>query len=167
MIVRTKSPAKNSAFSPKTPYENALKLSAAAVAVFGCLSPTAFAAPLAPAQFAATCTIAAGAVSSEVTVGTVPSGKDFISQTASFYTVSQVSRSISQVYIATTGGGTLAYFAIPEAAGDGSAYPGATLAATYYADPGTEIVANCYRNGSTTNAESFEVSISGTYQAMK
>jgi len=138
------------------------KLAAAAILAAG-IPASALAAKVSAAGFSVACTIAAGSTSGTVTIATVPAGKELQVQTSSYYTFGQASGSIGQVYLGTTAGGAGGYIAVPEALADGSIYPGATLAATFYADPGSRLFANCYRSGSTASSESMEITIAGNY----
>lgn len=112
--------------------------------------------------------IAAGASSGgdngNVSPGTqtvlIPAGKRLVVQTVSMYRSGTISSSTTQIFINASVNGTYAAFALPFAQPTAGSYSGATLNGPFYADGGTELLANAFRS-STAGTESDVVAISG------
>jgi len=90
----------------------------------------------------------------------IPAGKRLVVQTVSAYRSGAISTQTVQIFINTSVGGTYAAFAMPLISGSTASYVGAAQPITFYADGGTELLANAFRSG-TSGAESETVTITG------
>jgi hypothetical protein len=96
-------------------------------------------------------------------VATVPAGKRLVIQTVSFFRASATTGSIGQLAIQTSVHGVTGDYVLPAATADGLFRPGATLAAKFYADPGTQLLAFFIRTGTNSGIENVSVTITGYY----
>jgi hypothetical protein len=106
-----------------------------------------------------------GSDNGDVSPGTqtllIPAGKRLVVQSASMYrSGAGAAKSTIQIFVNTNVNGTYASYALPLATDNGANYAGATLNGTFYADGGTELLANAFRNN-TTGAENVVVSVTG------
>jgi hypothetical protein len=90
----------------------------------------------------------------------IPAGKRLVVQTVSMYRQGTIATQTVQIFINSSFGGTYTAFALPVVGGTTASYVGAAQPMTFYADGGTELLANVFRSG-TTGAESETVTISG------
>ncbi len=90
----------------------------------------------------------------------IPTGKRLVVQTVSMYRSGATSVGSTQIFINASINGTYSSFAVPPASPSTASYSGATLTGLFYADGGTELLANAFRT-STTGAESETVTVSG------
>ena len=106
----------------------------------------------------------AGGDNGNVSPGTqtllIPAGKRLVVQTVSFYRSGAISTGSTQIFINASVNGTYSAFSAPSAPATSASYSGATLPSLFYADGGTELLANAFRN-STSGAESETVTVSG------
>jgi hypothetical protein len=96
-------------------------------------------------------------------VATVPAGKRLVVQTVSFFRASATPGSIGQLAIQTSVRGVTGDYVLPSATADGLFRPGASLSATFYADPQTQLLAFFIRTGTNTVIEDVSVTITGYY----
>jgi hypothetical protein len=116
------------------------------------------------AQITTTMTIPAGSGDVEATALTVPSSRRLVIKTVSFYKYGGPAGSSSaEISIGTTLNGQQNYWTSAAVTDNGLPYPGATMAATFYAGAGTPVLLNAFRTGDTTNPDVIVVSISGYY----
>jgi hypothetical protein len=90
----------------------------------------------------------------------IPTGKRLVVQTVSVYRSGAISASITQIFINSSVNGGYASYAVPPVPPSAASYAGATLTGPFYADGGTELLANAFRN-STSGAETETVTVSG------
>ncbi len=90
----------------------------------------------------------------------IPAGKRLVVQTVSVYRSGSFSATTTQIFINASVNGSYTAYAVPPAPPSTASYSGATLSGLFYADGGTELLANAFRN-STSGAETETVSISG------
>jgi hypothetical protein len=90
----------------------------------------------------------------------IPTGKRLVVQTVSMYRSGTFSASITQIFINASVNGGYAAYALPPAPASTASYSGAAFTGVFYADGGTELLANAFRN-STTGAETETVTVSG------
>jgi hypothetical protein len=90
---------------------------------------------------------------------TAPSHGLLVIQTLSMYRISPVSGTVVQCFFAGIFGGNQTFVALP-IVGDGPslAFSGATLAATLYVDPGTQVGFDCYRSANGSEVDDITVS---------
>jgi hypothetical protein len=105
--------------------------------------------------------IPAGAYNTQIPIGTVPTGKQFVIQSISYYRYGAVSGSIGQMFFSPgSTQSTISYTALPEAVADGSLFPSATLTGTFYAWSGQKLFANVYTSQPSTG-ETDVITVSG------
>jgi len=90
----------------------------------------------------------------------IPTGKRLVVQTVSMYRGGAISATSTQIFINASVNGAYAAYAVPPVPASAASYAGATLTGLFYADGGTELLANAFRN-STSGAETDTVTISG------
>lgn len=91
----------------------------------------------------------------------VPAGKRLVVQTISVYRSGTLAAgSGAQIFINASLNSTYTSYAVPSVIANGAPYVGVAQPMTFVADPGTEVLANAYRTG-TTGAESETVTIAG------
>ena len=101
-----------------------------------------------------------GNVSPGTQTVSIPAGKRLVVQTVSAYRSGTISTQTVQIFINSSVGGNYAAFSMPVFPATTASYVGAAQPMTFYADGGTQLLANAFRNG-TSGAESETVTISG------
>jgi hypothetical protein len=90
----------------------------------------------------------------------IPTGKRLVVQSVSVYRSGAISSGNVQIFINSDVNGGYAARALPVVGPTTALYAGSTLSAPFYADGGTELLANAFRD-STTGAETETVSVTG------
>jgi hypothetical protein len=90
----------------------------------------------------------------------IPTGKRLVVQTVSVYRSGAISAASTQVFINASVNGAYTAFAVPPAPPSAASYSGTTLTGLFYADGGTELLANAFRT-TTSGAETETVTVSG------
>jgi hypothetical protein len=90
----------------------------------------------------------------------IPTGKRLVVQTVSMYREGAISASSTQIFISVNSNGSYSTFALPPAPPSAASFSGATLTGLFYAEGGTELLADAWRN-TTSGTEKDVVAVSG------